>query len=187
MRLFFLLAVALRAQTITFAPQPQELTRIAWGRIGPRLETWQVTACTTGPALPIPAGMVYQVAAQHGLVMLDRSMTLVAILRGVRRHPAAVAAQIVAYVGLAASLATGTGAVASNGAWKAGIALGAILADKAGGMLAQEIPVDRIQRYGDEVLTDKLELPAGGCQSKVVFAARKRGAVPFSEPLAMPE
>lgn len=50
---FFLvcLCFSLDAQvTVTFSPQTPELTRIAWGQIGKRLETWNITICNNGSA-----------------------------------------------------------------------------------------------------------------------------------------
>jgi len=168
---------------ITFSPQPPELTRIAFGKIGARLETWQVTVCNDGKEhVDVSAGRIYQAAQKRQLPVLNRAMALSAVVRAKNRHPASVAMKAIGYLSLVSGVLTGVDLV-KVGPWlRAALPIIGLASHQVESEMRSGVPEERLQRFDQEVLGDDLSVPGGGCASKIVFTARVRAAKPFTAP-----
>lgn len=163
-----------RCQTVSFSPQGAEVLKAMMGRAVPGIAALGVEVCSQSDQR-ISAGRIYQTAITVGYeprspLVIDALMS--AELGRNWRRLLAESLNLGTHAG--AGL-TASGIIKASSAWTTGLIAGAQLLDTVADRLRARLPSGTWRR---DLLEGDLDLKAGGCVEKLMFARYHPDIVP---------
>lgn len=173
--LIALLALPLAAQvTVQFSPEPMAVLESVHVR---NVGLWSIRACSDGPAVTIAEERFYMAAPpQLHLIGSDRARLV--IMAGARRSKKAVAAELIGWGLMGATALTGFGPISATPRVVAGLAMGSGLAGSIKTRLEGAAP--DVSPFVAKMLAGPVSIAAGGCETRVVFAAKMKNPQPVT-------
>lgn len=172
--LSFLLALPLAAQvTIQYSPEPMAVLESVHVR---NVGLWTVRACSDS-AVTLPEERIYMAAPpQLHLIGSDRARLV--IMAGAKRSKKAIAAELIGWGLMGATALTGFGPISATPRVVAGLAMGSGLAGSIKTRLEGAAP--DISPFIAKMLAGPVSIAAGGCETRVVFAAKMKNPQPVT-------
>lgn len=172
--LLALLALPLAAQvTVQYSPEPMAVLESVHVR---NVGLWTIRACADS-AVTLPEERFYMAAPpQLHLIGSDRARLV--IMAGAKRSKKAVAAEWIGWGLMGATALTGFGPISATPKVVAALAMGGNLATTVKTKLEGAAP--DISPFVAKMLSGPVSIAAGGCETRVVFAAKMKNPQPVT-------
>lgn len=165
---------ALCAQLRVLAtPEPMEVVRALNVR---DIGLWDVVICNDGDtARSVPVERIRLMLP--GLRIIDQARAQAVVSTALKRSKRALAARLLTYGAALATTFTGSGLVTANARVISSLAVGTVTLTQTSKWVESSLP--DLSPFAASSLSAPVELQAGACTTRTVFAAKTKGARPI--------